>query len=498
MSDILTIKCCAVIPSATPTRTNTATPTITPSPTITRSVTASPTTTPSHTVTQTITPSNTATPTVTPSNTATPTITPSNTVTRTITPSITASPTITPSITPSNSLTPSITPSNSLTPTITPSNTVTPTITPSITPSPSVTPSITPSPSVTPSITPSTSITPSITPSRSVTPTITPSNSLTPTITPSNSLTPTRTPTKTPTPTPPPQWQLDAYFTLSEQFSASSRPRIHISSDGARVAISTDSNDRIIRGNNNIYEYSGSDISQWSDITGSSDGLSLIACRSNGLLSRSYNRGASWSNFGLSKNWRGIVSNSDTSKIYGIVNNEFIYYSHNSGSSFTVTNNDIPRLWKTLDIIETAGFTTIYAAATSDFIYKGIQQLDGSFVWSTLTGAGSRDWTTVAVAKSAGTIVASSSEGVYKSTNDGTSWANILVGDILCVDISNDGSKIIANTYDLIYTSLNGGTTWSSENLVSTELAVAVNANGTKFIGVGAGNTIYIYNKPIS
>lgn len=445
MSDILTIKCCAIIPSSTPMPTNTITPTITSSPTITPSITASPTITPSHTVT--------------------PTITPSNTVTPTITPSITASPTITPSITPSNTLTP----------TITPSNTVTPTITPSITPSPSVTPSITPSPSVTPSITPS--------------------NSLTPTITPSNSLTPTRTPT----PTPPPQWQQDFDWAIPA-FSISSKPQIHISSDGVKVAVSTDSPYYIIRGNNDIYEFSGSDTSQYSDITGSSDGQTLIASRSNGLLSRSYNRGASWSNLGLSKNWRAIVSNNDTSKIYGVVNNEYIYYSHDSGSSFTVTNDDIPRLWKTLDIIEAAGFTTIYAAATSDYIYKGIQQLNGSFVWSTLTSAGSRDWTQLAIAKNSGTIVACSNEGVYKSTNGGTSWTNILIGNMLSIGISNDGNKIIVNTSgSILYTSLNGGTTWSSENLGYNELAVTVNPTGTKFVAVGffGGNDIRISHKLI-
>jgi len=485
MSDILTIKCCAIIPSATPTPTNTITPTITSSPTITPSITASPTITPSHT----------ATPTITPSNTVTPTITPSNTVTPTITPSITASPSITPSITPSNSLTPTITPSNSLTPTITPSNSLTPTITPSNTVTPTITPSITPSPSVTPSITPSPSVTPSITPS----------NSLTPTITPSNSLTPTRTPTKTPTPTPPPQWQQDFQWTIPalSSFSTFSKPQIHISSDGVKVAVSTDSTYYIIRGNNDIYELSGSDTSQYSDITGSSDGQTLIASRSNGLLSRSYNRGASWSNLGLSKNWRAIVSNNDTSKIYGVVNNEYIYYSHNSGSSFTVTNNDIPRLWKTLDIIEAAGFTTIYAAATSDYIYKGIQQLDGSFVWSTLTSAGSRDWTQLAVAKNSGTIVACSNEGVYKSTNGGTSWTNILIGNMLSIGISNDGNKIIVNTSgSILYTSLNGGTTWSSESLGYDELAVTVNPTGTKFVavgfyGVGGDSDIIISHKLI-
>jgi len=74
---------------------------ITPTP----SNTASPTPTPS------ITPTNTGTPTQTPTNTATPTLTPTNTPTNTTTP------TLTPTNTPTNTTTPTLTPTNTPTPT---------------------------------------------------------------------------------------------------------------------------------------------------------------------------------------------------------------------------------------------------------------------------------------------------------------------------------------------------------------------------------------------
>jgi len=68
----------ALIPSATPSPTNTAT--LTPSPTNT------PTLTPTNTSTPTLTPTNTSTATLTPTNTSTPTLPPSPTNTATLTP----------------------------------------------------------------------------------------------------------------------------------------------------------------------------------------------------------------------------------------------------------------------------------------------------------------------------------------------------------------------------------------------------------------------------
>jgi len=65
------------------------------------------------------------------------------------TPSVTPSISVSPSVTPSVSPTPSVTPSISVSPSVTPSISPSPSVTPSISPSPSVTPSISVSPSIT-------------------------------------------------------------------------------------------------------------------------------------------------------------------------------------------------------------------------------------------------------------------------------------------------------------------------------------------------------------
>ena len=97
----LGITLCSVLPTNTPTPTNTSTPTNTPTntetstPTPTNTETSTPTQTPTNT--ETPTPTSTETPTVTPTNTETPTVTPTNTPTSTETPTNTPTQTQTPS-----------------------------------------------------------------------------------------------------------------------------------------------------------------------------------------------------------------------------------------------------------------------------------------------------------------------------------------------------------------------------------------------------------------
>ena len=137
---------------------------------------ASPTPTPTPSVTPTITPSISLTPSITPTTTITPSITTTNTNTPTVTPTMTATPAVTTtpttSQTPTQTLTPSITQTENITPT--PTETETPT------PTPTITPTETETPTPTPTITPTETETP--TPTPTITSTFTPTPSLTPAI----------------------------------------------------------------------------------------------------------------------------------------------------------------------------------------------------------------------------------------------------------------------------------------------------------------------------
>lgn len=165
--------------TATPTSTPTISVTKTSTPTLTPTLSITPSTTQTKTPTKSLTPSNT--PSVSISQTKTPTLTP------TLTPGATRTPTLSLTATPTNSL--SLTPTRSATATPTISITQSPTI--------SITPSVSPTLSVTPTVTTSLSLTPPVSPTVSNTPTI----SITPTSTPTSTLTPTPTSTLTPTPT---------------------------------------------------------------------------------------------------------------------------------------------------------------------------------------------------------------------------------------------------------------------------------------------------------
>jgi len=125
-----------IIPSPTPTPTNTPTPTETPTqtPTVTETPTNTPTVTETSTPTPTVTETSTPTPTVT--ETPTPTTTNTPTVTETSTPTPTVTETSTP--TPTETVTPTVTPTNTETPT--PQPTVTPTVTHTVTPTNSPSP----------------------------------------------------------------------------------------------------------------------------------------------------------------------------------------------------------------------------------------------------------------------------------------------------------------------------------------------------------------------
>jgi len=180
-------------------------PYLSPTPTKTKAPTPTPSI--SQTLTPTVTPTITISPTVSITRSVTPTLTVSQTISPTVTPTISSSRTPTPTVSVSQTVTPTVSVSQTVTPTISSSRTPTPTvsISPSISLTPSSTPTITPTITVTRSLTPTISITPSITTTSTVTPTVT-KTSTTPTPTPTvtrTSLTPTPTVTVTKTSTTP-------------------------------------------------------------------------------------------------------------------------------------------------------------------------------------------------------------------------------------------------------------------------------------------------------
>ena len=109
-----TVICGLIVPTPTPTTTNTPTQTNTntPTPTVTETSTPTPTVTETPTTTPTVTETSTPTPTVTETPTNTPTVTETPTNTPTVTKTSTPTPTVTPTVTKTPTITPTITPTS--------------------------------------------------------------------------------------------------------------------------------------------------------------------------------------------------------------------------------------------------------------------------------------------------------------------------------------------------------------------------------------------------
>ena len=97
------------------------------------------------------------------------------------------------------------------------------------------------------------------------------------------------------------------------------------------------------------------------------------------------------------------------------------------------------------------------------------------------------------VSPSAGVMLASTANGVYRSTNSGASWSRMALGSDnsfsdLEIDPSSGGNKIFAATNNgaRVYVSSDAGVTWTQ--LVATGITLAV----TKIKVASTGTTIYM------
>ena len=134
--------------------TRTASPTVTPTPTITRTATVTVTPTRTMTATVTQTPTRTSTATVTPTTTTTPTVTVTRTATKTLTPTTTITRTPTVTTTPTVTMTATVTATVTRTATATVTPTVTRTATKTVTRTATATRTVTRTATATPTVTP--------------------------------------------------------------------------------------------------------------------------------------------------------------------------------------------------------------------------------------------------------------------------------------------------------------------------------------------------------
>ncbi len=137
-----------------------------------------------------------------------------------------------------------------------------------------------------------------------------------------------------------------------------------------------------------------------------------------------------------------------------------IYRSTNNGNSFTTININF-----TFSIVNiyaiTASGSTVFAATSYDGVYKSTDF--GSTWFSSNVGMGPKDARVLAVTNSSTLIAGTNYVGIYRSTDLGLNWYKSMSGfpagsSILSFLIS--GSSVYAGTRDGIYLTDNNGNEW--------------------------------------
>lgn len=297
--------------------------------------------------------------------------------------------------------------------------------------------------------------TPTPTPTITSTPTLTPTPSPTPTATNA----PTFTPTPTPTPTPIP-FVNDGKFILTYQ-------------TGNRQTLQTSSNTGGTFSNVTV----STQLENWSDVSINRAGDLFVASSKNtstgttdGSIFQSTDAYTWTKNSAAgSKAWSSVDVSSYSNVWCASVYNGSIYYSTNSGSTFTEITG-VTKNWSKIVLNKFNG-STFYAVAkdTTDYIYK---YSGGTMV--PITGAGQRNWYDVSVSDNGQYVLGvyaltgSTAGGIYLSTNYGSSFSYVSVpysmdfnGPVSC-DISSTGQYMIVTSREFqeILISQNYGSTF--------------------------------------
>jgi hypothetical protein len=186
-------------------------------------------------------------------------------------------------------------------------------------------------------------------------------------------------------------------------------------------------------------------------LASNSTGEYVVCSTSSGIL-RSTNYGFSWTSTGLGSGRINCVTSDSTGQyLVGAGHNNGVYYSNNYGSSWSTStgNNSIYAFGIASD---STGQFVVYSTITAGGIYRSInygqsftQVYSGNFgyrgIYSNSTGT-----TLIASAYEAAT------NGVYISTNSGTSWtavSSIAVTELITSVASNsNGTNLYATGYN--------------------------------------------------
>lgn len=192
-------------------------------------------------------------------------------------------------------------------------------------------------------------------------------------------------------------------------------------------------------------------------------GIFMFAGTSNGIFS-SITGGMNWlfSNSGIPENTNISCLNKSGANIFaGTTYSSGVYLSTNNGSSWIQRNSGLPQ-FSIVNHILVSG-ETIYASTGDGLFYSS----NNGSNWNGL-GDGIYYNDLYCLAKSGNILLTASGMGVFKSTDAGYNWALASHGfppNIPVYDFAVKGNEIYAGTYgNGVFKSTDNGLTWSAKN----------------------------------
>jgi photosystem II stability/assembly factor-like uncharacterized protein len=221
-------------------------------------------------------------------------------------------------------------------------------------------------------------------------------------------------------------------------------------------------------------------IRNWNGIASSSDGTKLAAVVRGGQIYTSTDSGVTWTARASSQNWYSIASSSDGTKLVAVDYGGKIYTSTDSGVTWTPRASN--QNWWT--IASSSDGTKLVAVVYNGQIYTST---DSGVTWT--ARATSQYWTCIA-SSSNGTKLAAVGwpSQIYTSSDSGATWtARATSQNWNGIASSSDGTKLVAGVYGgQIYTSTDSGVTWTARAPSQQWTGMASSSDGTKLAATAA------------
>lgn len=219
----------------------------------------------------------------------------------------------------------------------------------------------------------------------------------------------------------------------------------------------------------------------FSNIASSYDGNKLISMSGRAIYVSS-DAGLNWIEQNLPINesmymLTGIAMSSDGSKLFACVNSEYIYASNDGGLNWTAQTSSGKKNWSGISCSSDGNkLAAICNKYNSSILHQQSEDqesyvctsTDGGLNWITQTGAGNKNWNSIASSGDGTKLIACAGKGyIYVSHDSGLTWSENTCCEIkewISVAMSSAGSKMMAISVNPAnaHVSMDSGETWES------------------------------------